>query len=66
MITADLTEIAEDCEAAAYAACTAAEAMELLTDVPSDQDWGEGSTTYTFRDGSRLWVCGTDVEVVSP
>lgn len=31
--------------------------------VPSEQDWDKGETTWTFSDGSKVIVCGSEVRV---
>jgi hypothetical protein len=31
-------------------------------DIPSDQNWEEGSTTWRFDDGSTVVIRGLDVE----
>jgi hypothetical protein len=45
-------------------------AAELLTILdnsayPSDQDWDLGQTTWTLDDGSKIRICGNDVEAIA-
>jgi hypothetical protein len=32
---------------------------------PSDQDWDLGQTIWTLDDGSKIRICGTDVEAIA-
>lgn len=45
---------------------SAADLMTILdqTAYPSDQDWEREETTWTLDDGSKIRVCGNDVEVI--
>jgi len=49
---------------AEYKAAMAMELAEDELDAAADQDWEAGSTIWTFRDGSRMRVCGTEVEAL--
>jgi hypothetical protein len=45
----------------------AAELMTILDNsaYPSDQDWDLGQTTWTLDDGSKIRICGNDVEAIA-
>lgn len=49
-----------------YAKLSAADALSALAEsqIEGDQDWDNGSTVFTFVDGSRLRVMGTEVLVL--
>jgi hypothetical protein len=45
----------------------AADLMTILDNsaYPSDQDWELGQTTWTLDDGSKIRICGNDVEAIA-
>jgi hypothetical protein len=45
----------------------AADLMTILDNsaYPSDQDWDIGQTTWTLDDGSKIRICGNDVEAIA-
>ena len=40
--------------------------MESLDacEIPSNQDWQNETTTWTFGDGSKIVICGNEVDTV--